>query len=144
MLTSNFSRSNFSRSSLKKRIMSRQYVLDKTGMWTSTLCAIHCIVVPIIVSMSAFSSWAFLHDERIENAVLILSAIIAVTSLVPSFIKHHRRLLPILILLMGFSLIGLSRLVTEVHESIFASSGAALVAVSHFLNYRYCKKSHVV
>jgi hypothetical protein len=123
---------------------SRQYFLDKAGIVTSALCAVHCIAIPIIISMSAFSSWAFLHDERIENVVLILSCIIAVFSLVPSYLKHHRKLTPIVILLFGFLLIGLSRILVEVNESVFSSSGATLVASAHFLNYRLCKKSHSV
>ena len=123
---------------------SRQYLLDKTGMWTSALCAVHCIALPVLISMSAFSSWAFLHDERVENVVLALSAAIAVTSLGPSYVRHHRKILPIVILLSGFFLIGVSRFWIDVSESIFASSGAALVAAAHVLNHRYCKKFHSV
>ena len=92
--------------------------------------------------MSAFSSWTFLHDESIENVVLMISGVIAVISLVPSYVRHHRKLIPIVILLAGFFLIGLSRFAAEVNESVFASSGAALVASAHFLNYRFCKKAH--
>ena len=121
-------------------MISRQSLLDKTGMWTSAMCAVHCIAVPIVISFSAFSSWAFLHNDSMENVVLATSAAIAVSSLVPSHIKHHRKVLPIFILLLGFFLIGLSRLLVEAHESIMTSSGAALVATAHFSNFRYCKK----
>jgi hypothetical protein len=119
-----------------------QYRLDRTGMWTSALCASHCIVVPALISMSAFSSLAFLHNEHMENVVLTISATIAVSSLIPSYIKHHRKLLPIVILLLGFCLIGMSSLLVEVDESVMTSSGAVLVATAHFSNFRYCKKFH--
>src|SRR5687767_8945170 len=109
-------------------MISRQSLLDKTGMWTSAMCAVHCIAVPIVISFSAFSSWTFLHSERMENVVLAITASIAVGSLVPSYIKHHRRALPMIILLLGCFLIGLSRLLIDDHESITVSSGAALVA----------------
>lgn len=94
--------------------------------------------------MSAFGSWSVLHDERIENVVLTLSVAVAVTSLVPSFVRHHRKVLPIVILLAGFLLIGLSRFMVNVNESVLASSGAALVASAHFFNYRFCKRFHTV
>lgn len=118
---------------------SRQIFLDKTGMWTSAMCAVHCIAVPIAISMSAFSSWAILHDEHLENFALLVSGIIGVTSLVPSYLSHHKRLMPIVILLSGFVLIGLSRFAVEVNESVFTSCGAALVASAHLLNHRFCR-----
>lgn len=121
-------------------MISKQYLLDKTGMWTSAICAVHCIVVPVVISFSAFSGWGFLHSESTENVVLTIAIFIAVGSLVPSYIKHHRKVLPILILLLGFFLIAMSRLLVEAHESIMVSSGAALVATAHFSNFRYCKK----
>ena len=108
------------------------FLLDKTGIWASGLCAVHCISVPAGMSISAFSSWAFLHDERIENVVLMLSGFIAVGSLIPSHLKHHKRWMPIVVLLSGFLLIGLSRFMVNVNESILASSGATLVASAHF------------
>lgn len=123
-------------------MISRQYLLDKTGMWTSALCAVHCIAVPVLVTMSAFNSWAFLHDEGVENVVLMISALVAVSSLVPTYIKHHRKVVPVFILLSGFLLIGLSRFMVNVNESVLASSGATLIASAHFLNYRLCKKFH--
>lgn len=123
---------------------SRQFLLDKTGIWASSLCAAHCISVPAVMSMSGFSSWTFLHGERIENVVLMLSGFIAVCSLIPSYLKGHKRLVPVVILLSGFLLIGLSRFMVNVNESILTSSGAALVASAHFLNYRYCKQVHSV
>lgn len=119
---------------------SSQYFLDKTGMWTSALCAVHCIAVPVFVSMSAVSGIAFLHTTGVENIVVSISGLLAVTSLFPSFIKHHRRLQPIIILLFGFLFIGLSRFMLNANESVFASSGAALVASAHLLNFRICKK----
>jgi hypothetical protein len=104
---------------------SKQYLLDKAGMWTSGLCAVHCIALPALISVCTLNSWAFLYDERVENVVLAVSAVIGVSSLVPSYISHHRKVVPILILLSGFFFIGLSRV--NVNESVFASCGAALL-----------------
>lgn len=120
----------------------RQYLLDKTGMWASALCAIHCIAIPALVSISAFGSWAFLHNENLENFALAASAVLAISSLVPSYARHHQKIAPILILLSGFLLIGLSRFMVDINESAFASSGAVLVALAHYFNYRLCKKFH--
>ncbi|HYF68273.1 MAG TPA: MerC domain-containing protein [Ohtaekwangia sp.] len=122
------------------RAFSWQHIFDKAGMWTSGLCAVHCIAIPFFLSMSAFSSMVFLHNENIENMVLVVSAMIGVGSLGNSFIKLHKRWLPLIVLFIGLCLIVLSRLELNVSEPIFASSGASLMASAHFLNIRYCKK----
>jgi hypothetical protein len=98
------------------------------------------MAVPVLVSMSAFSHWTFLHDERFERVALVISAILAMSSLLPAYLKHHKNPLPIAVLLAGFILLALSRFMVNVSESIMTSSGATLVASAHFLNYRFCKK----
>jgi hypothetical protein len=117
----------------------RQYLFDRTGMIASGLCAIHCIALPFFVSISLFSGWAFLNDERVELTFVFTSALIAVWSLVPSCINHHKRLTPLLILTAGLFIITLSKFTTESSEPILAFFGAALVTAAHLLNYRICK-----
>jgi MerC mercury resistance protein len=124
-------------------MMLRQLILDKAGMWTSALCAVHCMIVPMLVSVSSFSSLAFLNDERIENVVLVMGAIISAWSIAPSYFRLHRRAMPGIILLLGFFLVGLSRFMINANESVLTSSGAALIAAAHFFNYRLCKKIHL-
>ena len=122
-----------------KRTSVSQY-LDKTGMWTSAICAVHCLMLPALLSFSAFSGLAFLEDPVFENTILIFSALIATSSLFPSFFKHHRNVTAIGVLLIGFLLIGLSRFIVKVNESTLTSSGAAIVASAHFINFRLCKR----
>jgi MerC mercury resistance protein len=122
-----------------RRVPSWQYALDRTGVLASGLCAIHCVALPFLLSASIFSSWTFLRDEKLENIFLISSALIAVCSLVPSCITHHKRSMPLVILVCGLVSIVISRFMVDTGEVAFASLGASLVATAHFLNYRYCK-----
>jgi hypothetical protein len=125
-----------------KRTFVATYLLDRAGMWASALCMIHCIALPMLLTISTFSGIVFLDDPRVENGIITVSILLGTSSLFPSYFNHHRKTFPILILLFGFFLIGLSRFMINVNESLLVSSGAASVASAHFLNYRLCKKWH--
>jgi hypothetical protein len=125
-----------------KRTFAVSHLLDKAGMWTSAVCAIHCIALPILITASAFTNLVFLSDPRVENIIFGISAVLGTSSLFPSYFKHHKKIFPILILLSGFFLIGLSRFKVIDSEPVLISLGAASVASAHFLNFRLCKKWH--
>lgn len=111
-------------------------------MVASSVCTIHCLLLPVILSMSAFSSFVFLSDPVLENIFLAVSSLVAVSSLLPAYIRHHRKFTAIGILLFGFLFIGLSRFVDGFPEALLTSSGAATVALAHYVNFRLCKNEH--
>ncbi|MFZ6013987.1 MAG: MerC domain-containing protein [Bacteroidota bacterium] len=123
----------------KKRMVVAS-LLDKAGMWTSALCALHCVALPMLVTISSLGGLVILDTPVVENTLFGVSVLLGTSSLFPSYFKHHRRLYPILILLSGFFLIGLSRFM--VNESMVVSLGATLLASAHFFNYSLFKKWH--
>ncbi len=117
--------------------------LDTTGFWASAICALHCVAVPILLSFTTFSSLAFLEHETIEYAILGASAALGVVSLLPSYVRHHRKFNALLILLAGFMLILFGRFVDiTLYEVLLTSLGALLVAFAHAVNFRMCKVNH--
>ena len=128
--------------SKNNRIPAGQYILDKAGMWTSALCAIHCIGLPLLMSVTAYCGLTLPDSTQTEIIILSVSVILGVASLFPSYFRHHRKFGPVGILLAGFTLIGLSRFMVDINESVFTSSGAVLVASAHFFNYKLCQRWH--
>jgi hypothetical protein len=122
-----------------KRTFSSSYVLDKVGMWTSAICVIHCVVFPVLVTFSVFSGLAFANSHAVEYSIFSVSVLLGVISLCPSYFRHHRSIYPGLILLSGFLLIGLSRILANEGEHFLTASGATLIASAHYLNYRLCR-----
>jgi hypothetical protein len=114
--------------------------LDLFGFFASILCAVHCATIPILLTVSTWSGLQLLSNPSIEIMVLCASTALALVSIVPAYIKFHRRPDAIVLISIGFILIGLSRLnVMEVWEIFLTSAGAALVASAHILNWRLCK-----
>jgi MerC mercury resistance protein len=117
----------------------RRY-LDAAGFSASLLCAIHCAFVPVLVTLSFFEGLYFLADPTIERVVLAMSFFLALASLLPSYLKHHHRLSPILIFVLGAFLIILGRLdLSSLWEILFTSVGATCIAVAHLVNWKLHK-----
>lgn len=121
------------------RQINTQRTLDATGIWVSALCGLHCVAMPILISTAAINV-VVLAKPSIEYIALGLSVTLGVSSLLPSYFRHHRRILPIVLLLMGFILIAVSRFQEDFIEGLFTASGASAIIVGHLLNLRYCKK----
>ena len=114
--------------------------LDSLGFSASMLCAIHCVAVPLLLTVSTWSGLQMLNNPSIELVVLCSSAVFALFSIVPSYIRFHRNPKAIALVVLGFMLIGLGRFdVEEIWEITFTSIGAATVASAHILNWRLCK-----
>lgn len=121
-----------------------QASLDATGFWASAICAAHCVAVPILLSFAAFSSLAFLENPAVEYTILAVSCVVGVSSLLPSYFRHHRKVAALYILVTGFLFIVISRFAPELFEAILTPIGALLIALAHLVNYNLCKKYHKV
>lgn len=118
--------------------------LDFIGLSTSLLCAIHCTAIPLLLTVSTWSGLQLLNDPSIELVILCVSTGLAIASILPSYIRIHRKVDALVLASFGFVLIGLGRLyVEDVWEIAFTSAGAALVAVAHIINWRLCKNCTV-
>jgi hypothetical protein len=92
--------------------------------------------------MSAFSGFVLLNNPVLENVFLGISVLMGTGSLFPAYIRHHHKFTAIGILLFGFLLIGLSRFIIGFNESLLTSSGATMVSLAHYINFRLCKNAH--
>jgi hypothetical protein len=115
-------------------------LLDIAGIWTSGLCAVHCLFLPMLLSVSTFSGLTFLDHPYLENAILVISCILGMFSLIPSYVKHHRSFSPMMMLAAGFALIAMGKFVPSLPEHLFTSAGAVLVALAHLRNVRLSQK----
>ena len=114
--------------------------LDSLGFSASLICAIHCAVVPVLLTVSTWGGLQLLSDPSVEITMLCLSSGLALASILPSYIRIHKKVNAIVLVTIGFILIALGRLeVGKAWEIAFTSVGATLVAVAHIINWRLCK-----
>jgi hypothetical protein len=114
--------------------------LDQIGFTASTLCAIHCALMPFIITILPLIGLEFLSSPWVELAIISLSVVVGISSLVPSYFRFHRNCSPILLLLLGFGLIfGTHLLAFHNLEPILVPFGGIAIAAAHFINWKLTK-----
>ena len=72
---------------------------DAFGIATSVACAIHCAILPIIISSLPILGVNIIHNSVFEWGMIGLAFVVGSYSLFHGFIKHHRSFNAVLILL---------------------------------------------
>jgi hypothetical protein len=124
-------------------------LLDRLGFSASTICAIHCALMPFALSVLPVLGLGFLAHGAFELGMIIASAIIGTVSLVSSY-RLHQRLNPILIMASGalvllFNFFGHgshSPLIETLHPYL-AAFGGLMIATAHRINMKLCRSCEV-
>jgi CHASE2 domain-containing sensor protein len=115
-------------------------------MTASILCAIHCAIVPIILTSLPLFGLGFLANPLIEWTMISLALVIGIYAIGLSYVRTHHRPLPMILLIAGFLvIIGGHLFVTNWREAIIVPIGGLLIATAHFFNFRYtglCREEH--
>lgn len=120
-----------------------RFSFDALGFSASAICAIHCLAVPAIALFSSWTPSGIAHSHNLESVILVASTFIGSVSIVPAWLRHHRKALPLVVFVIGLALITIGRFhITMLTEAIVTTSGALMVAFSHYLNWRYCRTHH--
>lgn len=110
--------------------------LDRIGMTASTFCAIHCAVVPFIISVLPLWGLGFLAEEWMEISMIVLSLAIGSWSLGISWMKH-RKITALLIFICGFFFIAIGHLFGHGStEHLLLPAGGLTIALAHFINWK--------
>ncbi len=126
------------------RRLFRRANLDVFGFSASAVCAVHCMAVPLLLIMGAFSPAHLAHNHELESGILLVSAVIGTFSLVPSIIRTHNRKMPLILFLLGMAAIVAGRFsLPLLWESLLTTVGAGLVALAHYQNWRVCRSCAV-
>src|SRR5690606_34285743 len=110
--------------------------LDKIGITASTICAIHCAVVPFIVSLLPLWSPGFLAEEWMEISMIVLSLVLGSWSLGVSWTKH-RRTKAWRIFICGFVFIAAGHWFGHGStEHLLLPAGGLTIALAHYTNWK--------
>lgn len=125
----------------KRGTAARHPDLDKAGAVASLTCAVHCALMPLVVTLLPLLGLTFLADERLEWGLLALSATLGVSSLCFGLREHGSRR-ALVILAVGLSLLALGRISEQREWGRWAVpvvvAGGCTVAASHLLNRHLC------
>lgn len=110
--------------------------LDLLGFSASFLCAIHCMALPIVMSLGLFGGLTWFESPILEWGLIISTLLIATWSLFRSYYQQHRNLRPLLIAAIGFVLVFASHFIGAHEEHFVTAAGGFLIAYAHYVNWR--------
>ncbi|RUO32631.1 MerC domain-containing protein [Aliidiomarina soli] len=124
----------------------RHKPLDKTGIWLAIVCALHCLLVPVLLPTLSLLGLSVLGADTLERAVLSLSALIGGVAIAIGT-KHHRSPLPLLALLAGvvlyFNKHNIGHAAGHGWEIPVVLVGAGLLISAHVMNLHLCRVRRV-
>lgn len=113
---------------------------DAMGIATSVACAIHCAVLPIILSSLPILGINIIHNTFFEWGMIGLAFVVGSYSLLHGFIKHHHSSCPVIVFSSGFIFLVLKQFFHQ-YEYLFLSLAVALIVAAHYYNYHLCQQS---
>lgn len=117
--------------------------LDGIGFTVSSLCAIHCVLMPFAISLLPLIGLEFLAEPWVEVSIILFSVILGTWSLIPAYRKFHQNLKPIIFLIIGFVFIlGAHFLGFHEFEPVLMPIGGMSIAAAHYFNWKLSKRYH--
>ncbi|MBC7535350.1 MAG: MerC domain-containing protein [Ferruginibacter sp.] len=113
---------------------------DGLGIATSLACAIHCAILPLIITTLPLFGINIIHNQFFEWGMIALAFTVGVYSLFHGYVKHHHSFQPVLIFMLGFVFL-ISKQFFHVFEFYFLISAVILIVTAHYMNYRSCSRS---
>jgi len=111
---------------------------DALGIITSIACAIHCALLPLILTSLPLFGINIINNLWFETGMILLALVIGIYSLWHGVSRHHRRLLPVGLFVAGISLL-FAKQYFHRHFLILLIPAVILIISAHLLNYRYCR-----
>jgi len=113
-------------------------MLDRIGITATSLCALHCILLPVILPALPLLGLGFLADHTWEHVFLVMTAVLGSFALFSGFKKYHKRLYPFYLLFLGVFIYWIKHDFSEALEPYFIILGASLIVAAHVINIKLC------
>jgi hypothetical protein len=117
--------------------------VDKLGAWTSALCVVHCVLTPVILSISAVSAHFLPSEERTHRLLAVVIAALGAIALIKGY-RNHRHLRVLFLMLAGLGCIFAAadwgdHLPSHGAEVLVTLVGSSFMIVAHWINHTFCR-----
>lgn len=113
-------------------------MLDRIGITATSLCALHCILLPVILPALPLLGIGFLADHMWEHIFLVVTAILGSIAMFSGFKRYHKKLYPFYLLMLGVVVYWQKHDFSEAVQPFFIMIGATLIVAAHIINIKLC------
>jgi uncharacterized membrane protein YfcA len=117
--------------------------IDRAGVVASAACFLHCLLTPIVISLTSVYAHFLPAEEPVHRVLAVLVAMIGALSLLVGFRKHKRWSV---VMLMAAGLLAISvgafygdRLGAHWVEVLVTLSGSLCLICAHRRNHTFCR-----
>ncbi|MDE3247423.1 MAG: MerC domain-containing protein [Bacteroidota bacterium] len=115
---------------------------DALGITTSIACAIHCAILPLLLSSLPILGVDIVKNAWFEYGMIALAFLVGVQALSHGFRHHHHQYTPILVFTVGILFLLAKQVWHSLHIWLLIPAVIAIVS-AHVINFRLCRiRSH--
>ena len=114
---------------------------DALGITASLACAIHCAVLPLVLSSLPVFGINIIDNLAFEYLMIVLAFGVGSHSLYHCYKKHHHRLAPSILFSLGILLL-LAKQTWHELQLWFLVPAVILIVYAHYRNFRLCRMAN--
>jgi hypothetical protein len=118
--------------------MNFRFNWDAMGIATSVACAIHCAVLPLVLTSLPIFGINIIENVAFEYFMIVLAFVIGLYSLWHGYKKHHHSTFPVIIFSFGILLL-VAKQVWHQYQLWLLPVAVVLIVTAHLVNYRSCR-----
>lgn len=111
---------------------------DALGITASLACAVHCAILPLILTTLPLFGMDIVHNKAFEYGMIALAFLIGVRALYHGTKHHHKSNMPVLLFSTGITLLVFKEIWHD-YSLYFLIPAVFLIVYAHYLNYKKCK-----
>jgi hypothetical protein len=114
---------------------------DALGITTSMACAIHCAVLPLVLTSLPVFGINIIDNVSFEYMMIFLAFSIGSVALYHGYKKHHHNFLPLPIFALGVVFLLFKQAWHDL-QYWFLIPAVSCIVYAHYLNYNLCRKAN--
>ena len=115
---------------------------DALGIGASLACAIHCAVLPLVLSSLPIFGINIIDNAAFEYFMIFLALCVGCYALMHGFRRHHGNILPLSVFAAGMFLL-FAKQHWHQYELYILPFAVIFIVSAHFINFRLCKPHHI-
>ena len=114
---------------------------DALGITASIACAIHCAVLPLLLTSLPVFGINIIDNLAFEYGMILLALGVGGWSLYHGYRRHHHQRLPLMIFGLGMALLFSKELFHD-WKLWFLIPAVITITIAHYINFRYCRAAN--